>query len=254
MGNLFDAALVIALVGITVLCFKMGFIKMLKPFRKLAAFVLAWSLKDTVIVQGTVGKAIKTDKFKAFLAERVDALWGESLRGAVNAEGVSIADRFDGLFGFWGRIFSSFKDFCISLYDKDYAHQTAGGEPLPSEQIEAFTKSVTEHIADTAAGFITALIGFIALYVIFSVGFWLGAKVLDTVFDAGVLGLLNRCLGGVVGICYGFLVAWLLSVVFVFLLPLVTSVNIGTVTGGFFGITEWFYTKFFLSALLGMTI
>lgn len=253
MGNLFDAILVLVFAAVVFVCFKAGFIRLLRPFRKIAALVLSWSLKDSAFVHSTVGKLIKTDKFKAFLNERVDALWGEKIEQAVSADGVSIADRFDEVFGFWGKMFANIKDFCISLYDKSYASQ-AGTEPLPSEQAEAFVKSVTEYIGNAAAGFFTALFGFILLYILFSVGFWLGAKILEKVFEDGVLGLVNKSIGGVVGVCYGFLLAWLLSIIFVLLLPLITSVDLSTITGGFFNVTEWFYSKFFLSQLLGMTI
>ncbi len=254
MGNLFDLALVLVAVIITVICAKLGFIKLLKPFRKLAAFVLAWSLKESAIVTGTVGQLIKTDKFKAFLTERVDAMWGEKIETAVSADGVSIAERFDNIFGFWGKLFANIKDFCITLYDKEYSVQAGNGEQLPSEQAEAFVKSVTEYIGNAAAGFFTALFGFIFLYIIFSVGFWLIARVLDDIFDKGLLGFVNHGAGAIVGACYGLLAAWLLSIVFVLLLPLITTFDLKVITGGFFNITEWFYTKFFLSALLGLTI
>ena len=117
MGNLFDAILILSLAAITVICYKLGFVKLLRPFRKIAALVLAWCLKGTAIIQGTIGKIIKTDKFKVFLTERVDALWGEKIENALTADGVSVTERFDDIFGFWGKMFSDIKDFCISLYD-----------------------------------------------------------------------------------------------------------------------------------------
>lgn len=253
MGNLFDLAVMVLLLGTIFVCFKLGFVRLLTPFRKIAAFVLAWSLKGTALVKTTVGKVFHTENFKIFLNERVDALWGEKIKTAASADGVSIADRFDGIFGFWGKLFSGFKDFCISLYDKEYSPAVSEGA-MPSEQAELFVKKVTSHIADAAAGFFSAFVGFIVLYVVFSVGFWFAAKIFNTVFDSGLLGVVNHTLGLAVGVCYGFLLAWLLSIVFVFMLPLITTVDITTVTGGFFNITEWFYTRFFLSEILGMTI
>ncbi len=252
MGNLFDALIVLSLIVTVVVCFKLGFIKLLTPFRKIAAFVLAWCLKDTALVRETVGKVFHTEDFKVFLTERVDTLWGEQLKSAASAEGVSLAERFDNIFGFWGTLFGSFKNFCMSLFDSEYQVQDNGA--LPSEHLDSFVKKVTEYVADAASGFFSVLIGFIALYIIFRVGLWFLAKLLDSIFDRGLLGAVNHTVGGVVGICYGFLIAWILSIVFVFILPLVTTVDITTVTGGFLGITEWFYTKFFLSAIIGMTI
>lgn len=254
MGNIFDLVLVLTLAVVVFMCFRAGFIRLLRPFFKVASFVLAWSLKESAIIRSTVGRLIKTDKFKSFLNERVDALWGEKIQNAVNADGVSIADRFDDVFGFWGKLFSNIKHFCISLYDKEYASIVDAEGTLPSEQAEAFVKSVTEYIGNAAAGFFTALLGFILLYIAFSLGLRVCAKILESIFDGGVLGFVNKTAGGVVGLCYGFLLAWLLSIVFVLLLPLITSIDLSTITGGFFGITEWFYSEFFLSQLLGMTI
>jgi hypothetical protein len=251
MGNLFDAILVLLLVAVTLICLKLGFIRLLKPFRKLAAFLLAWSFKDSAFIQGTVGKIIKTENFKAFLNERVDVLWGEKIENAVTAEGVTIAERFDEVFGFWGKLFANIKNFCISLYDQDFA---ASPDAPPSEQVEAFVKSVTEYIGNAASHFFTALFGFIFLYILFSIGLWLAAKILDNIFDEGFLGVVNKVIGGAVGVCYGFLLAWVLSIIFVLLFPLITTFDLATITGGYFNITEWFYSNFFISQLLGMTI
>ena len=253
MGNLFDAILILSLVAITVICYKLGFVKLLRPFRKIAALVLAWCLKGTAIIQGTIGKIIKTDKFKVFLTERVDALWGEKIENALTADGVSVTERFDDIFGFWGKMFSDIKDFCISLYDKDYTAGIESGK-TPSEMAEEFVKSVTEYIGDISAEFFTMFFGFIILFALFYVGFWIFEKMLDKFFDDGVLGTINRLIGGAVGLCYGFLFSWVLSIIFVLLLPLITSIDQQTVTGGFFHITEWFYSKFFLSLIVGITL
>ncbi len=255
MGNIFDLILVLTLAAVVFVCFKAGFIRLLRPFFKIASFILAWSLKESAIIRSTVGRLIKTDNFKSFLNERVDALWGEKIENAVNASGVSIADRFDDVFGFWGKLFSNIKHFCMSLYDKEYASMVdAESGMLPSEQAEAFVKSVTEYIGNAAAGFFTALLGFILLYIAFSIGLRFCAKILESIFDDGVLGFVNKTAGGIVGLCYGTLLSWILSIIFVLLLPLITNIDLSTITGGFFGITEWFYSDFFLSQLLGMTI
>jgi hypothetical protein len=65
---------------------------------------------------------------------------------------------------------------------------------------------------------------------------------------------LNRVLGGAVGVVYGFVGAWLLSIVFVLLFPKLFGMSVEGITGGLMGVTEWFYTDFFLSQLLGLTL
>ncbi len=253
MGNLFDLILVLLPMITIAICIHRGFINLLRPFRKILAFLLAWSLKSTAIVQLTVGKLIKTDKFKSFLSEKVDALWGENIENALGADGVSVAERFDSVFGVVGKLFSSFKDFCISLYDKSFAG-TQNSEIPPSEQVEAFVKSVTEHVADRLASFFTLFIGFILLYIIFSVAFYFLSKALNSFFQHGILGVINKTLGGIVGLCEGLLFSWILSFVFVLVLPLFTSIDAATVTNGYLNITEWFYSRFFLSQIFGITL
>ena len=127
LGNFLDIVLIIALIGSVALCYKLGFFKLLLPFRKLAAFLLAWSLKDSAIVNQTVGKLIRADVVQRFINGRVNALWGERLANAASAEGVSITERFDGIFGFAGEIFSNLKSFCVSLYDRTLASGVANG-------------------------------------------------------------------------------------------------------------------------------
>jgi len=254
MGNLFDIALILAFAASVFFCYKLGFFKLIRPFRKLAAFVLAWSLKDSAIVRGTVGKLINADGFKAFLNGRVNALWGERIKTAASADGVSISERFDNVFGFLGEIFANIKSFCIALYDKELSASIPNDTVPFSEKLEAFVMEVTDYITGAAVGFLTALSGFILLYIIFSVSFWLIAKLLDGIFSDGVFGLLNRCIGGAVGILYGFLIAWALSLAFVLLIPLITTVSQESVLSGVMGVTEWFYTKFFISQLLGITL
>ena len=243
MGNLFDLILILVPIITVAICVHKGFLMLLRPFRKILAFFLAWTLKGSAIIQLTVGKLIKTDKFKAFLTERVDALWRENIENAISTDGVSVAERFDSVFGFAGKLFSGFKDFCISLYDKSFTESAESNIP-PSEQIEAFVKGVTDYVANTLANFITMLIGFALLYIIFSVAFNLLSKTLNVFFKHGILGVVNKFLGGLVGICQGLIFSWLLSFVFVLLIPLITNLDTTTVTNGFLNLTEWFYSDF----------
>lgn len=254
MGNLFDILLIAVTAGTVIVCYKLGVFKMLKPFRKLVAFLLAWSLKDTPLVNKTVGKAIRSDGIKNFINERVKALWGERLYEAAEADGVAITERFDEVFGFVGKVFSNLKDFCALLYEKEIVNSVPGESISFSEKVESFVYDTVGYITDSAIGFFTTFIGFLILYVIFSVGFWLAAKVLDGIFSEGLLGFLNRALGGVAGICYGFIFSWLLSLFLVLVLPLITKVPQSEVLGGILGVTEWYCTDFFVSRLLGITV
>ena len=254
MGNFFDILIVGAFVASVVICFKLGIFRLLIPFRKLVAFILAWSLKTAPFINGLVGKVIKADGFKAFLNGRIDALWGDKLRAAASDGGPSVAQRFDDVFGFTGEIFSNLKEFCISLYDKQFVSGAAESTHTPSERVEVFVRDTVSYVTDVTASFFTTLLSFIILYVAFSFAFKYGARFLDMLFSEGLFGLLNHSLGGIVGVFYGFLICWVMSIVFVMIIPLITPISIGGVVSGYFDITEWFYTKFFMSQILGMSL
>lgn len=254
MGNIFDLLIVAVFVLSVIICFKCGIFRLLIPFRKLAAFVLAYSLKGNGLVNSLVGKIIKADAVKAFLNRRIDALWGSELRAAAANGDVSIADRFDEVFGFAGKLFSNLKDFCISLYDEQFVSGGSESSMTFSERVELFVHDTVDYLTDVTAAFFTTLISFIILYIFFSVAFKYGAKLLDAMFSEGFFGLLNHTLGAIVGIFYGFLICWVMSIVFVMIVPLATPIDMSTVVSGYFDITEWFYTKFFISQILGMTL
>lgn len=252
MANIFDIILLVIPVVTVIICFSLGFFRLLKPFWKIAAFLLAWSLKGTALVTATVGKLINSEGMKSFIKGRVDAVWGEKIKAAAEADGVSLADRFDEAFGIFGSFFTNVKEFCVSLYGES-VENAAESVPL-SERVEAFVTDATAYATDAVVSFITQLIGFIILYAAFMVLFWLGARMLDSIFGDGILGLCNKLLGGAVGILYGMIAAWIVSIILVLAVPNIASCGVEQVTGGVMGVTEWFYTRFFLSQLLGLTI
>ena len=254
MGNLFDLIIAVVFVATVVLCYRRGFIRMLCGFRKYLAFVLAWALKDAPFINEVVGKIFRTGAFKSFINDKAEQFFADNLRAAAQNGSVSPAQRFDNVFGFFGDIFSGLKDFCLSLYDKDFVKNGTVGEQAPSEKVEAFVKEAVNYVGDSAASFITAIMSFILLYVLFRILFRLGAGILDEIFSDGLLGILNHGIGGIVGVMYAFVVCWIISIVFVVILPLITSLSIDTVVGGFFDITEWFYSKFFMSQVIGLSV
>jgi hypothetical protein len=254
VGNLFDFLIIAVFVITVVVCFKSGIFKLLIPFRKLAAFVAAYSLKDSTFVNSLIGKIFKADSVKAFLNKRIDAMWGEQLRDAAGNGEASIAERFDEVFGFAGKLFSNLKDFCISLYDKQFVSGEAESVLTTSEKIELFVRDTVNYLTDVTASFFTTLLSFVILYLVLSFAFKYGAKLLDALFSEGFFGLLNHTMGALAGVFYGFLICWLISIGFVLIIPLITPIDMQTVVSGYFGVTEWFYTKFFISQIIGITL
>ena len=253
MGNAFDFLIAAAFCATVIICYNYGIFRLLIPFRKLAAFVLAYSLKGADFINGFVGKLVKADKVKSFLHGRIDELWGADLKAAAENADAAAGERFDGVFGFSGEIFSNIKEFCISLYDK-LLGTGADASADAASQVELFVHGALDYLTDVTAAFFTTLLSFIILYLFFSIAFKYGAKLLDMLFSEGFFGFLNRCMGALVGIFYGFLICWLMAIAFVNIVPLITPINVGSVVDGFFGVTEWFYTKFFASQILGMKL
>ena len=214
MGNIFDIILLLVTVVTVSVCFAVGFFRLLKPFWKIAAFLLAWSLKGTVIVTETVGKLIDGEGVKSFLRGRVDAVWAEKIKTAAEAEGVTLTERFDDVFGFFASVITNIKEFCTGLYGETVEGTQNTGLDL-TKKIEEFVTDALEYATDAVVAFITSLLGFIILYVLFMIGFWLASKALEGIFGDGILGALNKTLGGAVGIVYGFVGAWLLAIIFV---------------------------------------
>lgn len=254
MGNIFDIALILTVLVTAVVCFKKGFFKLLLPFRKFAAFSLAMSLKDSAIVNKTVGKIIKSDGVRRYVHGKVTELWEEPLTDAASAEGVPLTERFNDVFGVVGEIFTNLKNFCISLYGKEFNAEAPSETPSFTEAVESFVTDAVDHVTSSVIGFFTTFLGFVLLYLLFSVGFWLVLKLLDGVFDGGLIGTVNNVIGGVIGIAYGFVVAWVISVALVMLVPVVTEISVQTVLSGKMGVTNWFYSDSFISSLFGIKL
>ena len=247
MGNLFDVILILTVVITIIVCFCKGVFRMLSPFRKILAISLAWMLKDCALMRNTVGKIINSDGIKNKIQSIVDGAFAEKISNATTAEGVEVSERFDGLFGFVGKMFGNIKEYCISLYEQQFGGDLSG-------QVEDFTSDVVTHITDSIVSFISSALSFIILYIVFSLALKILLKLLNGIFDDGVLGLVSRILGGCFGVVYGFLLAWIISIVLVLIIPVVSPITLDTILGGNLKTVEWFYTKFFLSQLIGMSI
>ena len=246
MGNLFDVILILTVVLTVLICFMKGIFRMLNPFRKILALSLAWLLKDSAPMKNTVGRVMGSDSIKNKIQSMVDGAFGEKISNATTAEGVDISERFDGIFGFLGKMFGNISEYCKTLYEQ-FGEDLAG-------KVEDFTSDVVGHITDSVISFITSALSFIILYIVFSIALKLLLMLLTKLFDGGVLGLISRILGGCFGVVYGFLLAWIISIVMVQIIPVVSPITTEAVLGGSLKTVEWFYTKFFLSQLIGMTV
>ncbi len=250
MGNIFDLALVAIIIISCAVCYKLGFFKTLKPFRKIAAFLVAWNFKSSPLVTSITDRILKADSVRARISEWVQSSWGEQIKSATEATDVAVTERYDQTFGIIGKIFGNIKEYCTSLYESTFGSGTIGGNT--QDRISEYTSDVVNYISEGLLSFLSAIIGFAMLYFLTSIGISLSIKLFDKIFSKGVFGAVNRIVGGAVGIGYGFVTAWVIALLFVNVVPVLFHVAQESVLGGSLGVVDWFYTDFMLSSLFGI--
>lgn len=236
MGIWFDLALILVLLIAIIVGYKKGIFSVVKRFRMILSVFLAWQLKLTAPVKGIVGKIFRIDK--DYFTEKVDAKFGEKLSEGLQSSEMSAEEVFNSTFGKLGNLLSGIKD---SLIEKI----SSGAENAVSE--------VTELVANSVYDLIFGLIGFVFLFIIFFVLFTVLYHIINKILNIGVLGLINRILGGVFGAVTGVIWMWLLAIVFVKLLPLFLPFTAENIAGGPLGTVRWFINSFFLSGIFGFT-
>lgn len=239
MGNIVDIVVVLVFLATVLICAKIGFIKLLSPFRKITALAFAWGLKELVFVKNIVGVLIGADRIRSFISGKLNVSLSDKLSGMSLEEADKIEQGVEDALGIAGSFFNGVKEYCASLYEKYFG--TFGESNLTltlSEKIEGFISEATDFVSNAAVSLIVTVVAFILLYVVFSLTFKLLVKALDSVFSDGALGTVNRILGGAVGILYGLLIAWIVSML------------IGLFGGeealkqGFMGISAWIGERF----------
>ena len=244
MGNLFDIALVLIILISCSVCWKLGLFKTLKPFRKTAAFIIAWNFKSSPIVTEMTDKILKADAVKNGVSKWVKNFWGEKITSATGTEGVSSAERFEDTFGVAGQIFGNIKEYCCSLYEGMFLGAGSSNELNTQAKIEEFTEEVMRYLSDGILRLASGLLGFFLIYVAVSIAFLLAIKLFDAMFSKGVFGFVNKVTGGAIGMVIGFVVAWILSVLFVNVLPIVFPIEQELILSGNMGVVNWFYNGF----------
>ena len=109
MGNIFDLALVAIIIVSCVICCKLGFFKTLKPFRKIAAFLIAWNFKSSPMITFFTDKILKADSVRVRIAEWVQSYWGEQIKSATEAADIATSERYADTFGIFGNLFGNRK-------------------------------------------------------------------------------------------------------------------------------------------------
>ena len=237
LGTIFDIVLILTLVISIIIGCKKGLFCIVKRFRVFFASFLAWQLKLTGFVKAIVGKLFRIDR--DYFYEIVQTEFGDKLSENIHNTTLSSAEKFDNTFGKLGGLLSNAKEYFMQRINE-------GADNLIAD--------ITEYVTDAIYNLVYGAIGFALLFVVFFIIFTVLYHILNKVFNTGVLGVLNRTLGGVLGALTGVIWMWLLSIIFVKLFPLILSTDAVTIAGGALGIVRWFVEDFFLSILFRVRI
>ncbi len=237
MGNLFDILLILTVLITVIITYRLGFIRLLKPYRVIAAFIIAWKAKTSNFMRGLVSKIVDPAELKEHIRAQVDYQWGNKINDAASATVESEATRFDGVFGAFGRIFDEVLVYCRTTFEKG---------------VQDFTASVVDFTSDVAVEFFVSAIGFLIAFVFLSLAFLLGSVLLNWIFSRGLLGVINRSVGGVFGLFLGLLIAWIASLLIVYFGSLLVTGGIEETAGGFLHTVKWFNNNFILSKIFGI--
>ncbi len=234
MGTAFDLLLVAIILATVLINYFRGIFKMLKPFKFLAAFLIAIEYKSSVFVRAIIGKFINFDTFRVQLRDRLDSMWGEKLESTVSSGEAVDSGAFNWL-----------ANKITNITDHISEAVTSG--------VQDVTATVLDKAAAAAESFFVQLIGFIIVFIVAFLGITLIYVILTFVLKHGILKHINRILGGVAGLVFGFVIAWIAAILIVDVVPMLISVEPESASNGFFGIVKWFHNESALSSLFGVT-
>lgn len=228
MGTYIDIALIAILAGIIIFNLIRGFIKSLYPFRKWAALVIAWMVKAPV-AQYIMG-FFNVEGLKKNMYDRAYSMWGDVINQAANtAPEATAPEAYSGIFGFLENLLPGIKELCAQAVQdgvSDVAH------------------TVSVFISENVTAFIFQAAAFIGTFILLFIALSIVLKIVDVICSRkGILGGINRLLGGIVGLVSGFIIVWGISVIIYLVLP-------DVIGGSQFGL--WMAKSFFLSKFFGI--
>lgn len=227
MGMYFDIALIAVLVFFVIFNLIRGFIKALYPFRKWAALAIAWMMK-TPVAQYISG-FINADGLKQNIYDRAYSMWGEVINStAASSPEATVPESYSGIFGFLENILPGIRALCADAVKDgvtDVAH------------------TVSVFVSDNLTAFIFQAAAFVLLFIVSLLALTIALKIVELVCRKGLLGGVNRVLGGLVGAVSGAIIVWGISVVVYLVLP---EIIVGT------QFASWMAKSFFLSKFFGI--
>ncbi len=235
MGTVFDLLLIATMIIFVLVNYFRGIFKMLKSFKFLAAFLIALEYKESPGIKVFISKFINFDEFRLHLRQRLDSMWGETL-DQVASEPAS-GRSFDGIFGGIANKITNITEYC---------------QKALADGAEDFTATVLDQATLAAESFFIQLVGFIVVFCLAFLSISIICLILTFILNHGILKHINRILGAIAGLVFGFVVAWIASILIVNFAPMLLSGDPDSITNGFFGVVRWFYNDCALSKIFGV--
>ena len=172
-----------------------GFVKALRPFRKVLALVLAWTLKTPAAV--LVREWLPVDSWEKSIYKSVYGKFGDKVNEVAGSSGAVSAESYNGIFGWFENIFSEIKEVCAQAV---------------SDGVADVADTVADFIASNSVTLIAKALAFIGLFVIFRVLFFILGTILEKLCSGkNIIGYVNRGVGALMGAFVGLLIAWGIS-------------------------------------------
>jgi len=107
---------------------------------------------------------------------------------------------------------------------------------LEGNDTASLIAEIVEKLASPAINLFAVIISFVVLYILLKLFLGIIIKILDGIFSIGPIGVVNSVLGLIFGASFAFVIAWLLVIVFgyVISIPAVAEIEwIRSFTGGY---------------------
>ncbi len=229
MGLYIDIALIAIFAGIIIFNFIRGFIKALYPFRKWAALAIAWMVNAPVAQ--SISGFFNLEALEQNIYDRSYAMWGgliNSVAGSTSLDATA-PETYNGIFGFLGNILPGIQELCANAVRDGVTDVAHTASVFVAENL---TICILQGVAVIGMAIILFLVLTIAL------------KIIEAICKRkGVLGGINRVLGGFIGLISGAILVWGIAVIVYLVMPEFLE---GT------QFATWMAKSFFLSKFFGI--
>ena len=200
---LVDVIIALIVIAGAVLGIKRGFlISVARPIKWFAALFIAFSL-CTPIAQGIIKPFIEapiTNQISGYLTERCADITAENA----------------------GEKLPTVLKLAAELADVNI-------NSIEGESSKEIINALVDKLADPVISLISTIAAFILVYILAKLLLSIAIKLLNSIFEHGVLGVLNRTLGFAFGLIFSFMCAWIFVIVFGYVISIPAIADVGWV-------------------------